>query len=230
MTVATREVDAPAPLPRAPRLESGRIIGSVAGPETPGTYRLHARLLGPDGADVDGSAATYEVAVSSGAAAAYEVPSALAVTAGEPVNMPVTVRNDGAAAWGSESIGDAYLVVSWDRGSMLPEIAATLRLDLAPGAPATTSISVLAPHNPGHHLLRVEVVMVEGVRSFPTASLRASCLSRCSDRRSRPFPGTTPTNSVRRCRRSKSRAKFREAPLPIGLRQLRHLVSVQQRS
>jgi hypothetical protein len=76
--------------------------------------------------------------------------------------MPVTVRNDGAAAWGSESIGDAYLVVSWDRGSMVPEIAATLRLDLAPGAAATTSISVLAPRNPGHHLLRVEVVTVQG--------------------------------------------------------------------
>jgi hypothetical protein len=164
----------------ARHLKGGGLSVPVRVPRTPGLYRLVATLHESDGLAYD--AATQAlipalvVRVTGPQTATYSVAPTAAATAGQPVNLAVSVANLGGTAWGhaavTPKIGEAemqpaaraILIASWvslgSANSVASGIggATVLPAAMAPGSTATVQVSLTAPAKAGDYLVVLDVV------------------------------------------------------------------------
>ena len=165
-----------APVPAA-RTEAGVEV-PVRVPATPGLYRLVGTVHGADGvafdAETQAMLPALIVRVTGPVAAAIQVPDALFATGGELLDIPVSVTNLGAHAWGAPAVESriggaeaepasrATIVVRWvplgDDAAALPETSVVLPPGLAPGMAAGLDLQLAAPETPGTYLLLVDVL------------------------------------------------------------------------
>jgi hypothetical protein len=166
-----------APVP-AVRTDAGVEV-PVRVPATPGLYRLVGTIHGADGVAFDAKTQALVpaliVRVTGPVAAAFQVPDAAFATAGQVVEVPVTVTNLGAKPWGaaavpsriggaeSEPASRATVLARWvpiagTQAGSLPETSAVLPPGLAPGMAAGVTFTLTAPDVPGEYLLLIDVL------------------------------------------------------------------------
>jgi hypothetical protein len=161
----------------AVRTEAGVEV-PVRVPATPGLYRLVGTIHGGDGvafdAETQAMLPALIVRVTGPVAAAIQAPDAVFATGGELLEVPVSVTNLGANAWGAPAVESriggaegepasrATVVVRWvalgDEAAALPETSVVLPPGLAPGMAARVDLQLAAPETTGAYLLLVDVL------------------------------------------------------------------------
>jgi hypothetical protein len=148
-------------------------------PSTPGLYRLVGTIHGGDGVAFDAATQALMpaliVRVTGPLTAVYDAPETAFVTAGETFQLPASVTNLSAAAWGSPAIKArlgaesapahrATFVARWvdmtgRSGSPAAEGTAVLPAGLAPGARGEAVFRLTAPAAPGEYLILLDVLV-----------------------------------------------------------------------
>ena len=179
-------------------------------PRRPGLYRLATTLHDHDGIAFD--AATQEripallVRVTGPLWATYASADSVSATAGVALTVPIRVANTGSESWSGGSVDapggpvpgtlerrPARLVARWvalDRTAEGPFLTTDVNgppVYLTPGASTVLSFDLVAPTDPGHYLLIVDVVLSD--RGSLTANGVPPGLIRVSVDPSPPIPG-----------------------------------------
>jgi hypothetical protein len=164
------------------KVKATRMTVPVTLPLRPGLYRLSTSLHDRDGVAFD--AATQElipallVRITGPLWATYASADSISATAGAPLTVPIRVANTGSQSWSGSSLDTpegtvasalerrpARLVARWvtlDRTADGPFLASEVNgppVYLTPGASVVLSFEMVAPTEPGHYLLVVDVVL-----------------------------------------------------------------------
>jgi hypothetical protein len=140
-------------------------------PAIPGAYRLTIGLREPGKKNLARMLAPIQVEVLPPFAASLSVPRSLQLAAGQGFTLKLGVRNLGTLDWRRAPDVDVppepnrgpltAVVLTWHSADGDERPAANLPAELAPGATATFSLSLVAPREPGDWSIAVDVVSVE---------------------------------------------------------------------